>query len=368
MIKWPESTGRPDLVLMILTLVLVTFGTVMIYSSSSIMALDKFKDGQFFLKKQLIFFLIGLFVMLAMQKIPYEYWQKLAYPGLILSLILLVLVLIPHVGVKVGGARRWLRLGPFSLQAVEVAKVAIIVYLASYLAKKQHQSLDFVQGVIFPMAPIVPLVVLVLLQPDLGTSIIIVVLSLFMLFIGGIRLKYILSVFSLAIPVVAWLLISKSYRLNRLKAFLDPWQDPQNSGFQIVQSLLSFGSGGTFGVGVGDGMQKLFYLPEPHTDFILAVIAEESGFVGVVTVIILFAILIYRGFMIAFSSKDRFAALLASGLTVLLGIEAVVNIAGVMGLIPLKGLALPFLSYGGSSLIMSMLAVGILLNISSHEA
>ncbi|MCX7982477.1 MAG: putative lipid II flippase FtsW [Syntrophales bacterium] len=367
MIKWAETTSRPDFVLLVLTLILVSFGTVMIYSSSSIMALDRFKDGQFFLKKQLVFFLLGLLVMLVTQKLPYEYWQKLAYPALIFAFLLLVLVLIPHVGIKVGGARRWIRIGPFSFQVAELAKVAIIVYLASYLAKRQHQSLDFIHGVVIPLAPIIPLVVLVLMQPDLGTSIIIVALSLSMLFLGGIRMKYIFSVFLLALPVVAWLMISKSYRLNRLKVFLDPWQDPQNSGFQIIQSLLSFGSGGTFGVGVGDGMQKLFYLPEPHTDFILAVIAEESGFVGVITVIVLFAVFIYRGLMIAFKSKDRFASLLAAGLTMLVGIEAVINIAGVMGLIPLKGLALPFLSYGGSSLIMSMLAVGVLLSISSRE-
>lgn len=367
MIKWSETAGRPDFVLLVLTLTLVSFGTVMIYSSSSIMALDRFKDGQFFLKKQLLFFLCGILVMLLMQKVPYAYLEKLAYPGLIVSFLLLVLVLIPHVGVKVGGARRWLRLGPFSLQVAEIAKLAIIVYLSAYLAKRQHQTLDFVQGVIISLAPVVPLVVLVLLQPDLGTSIIMGALALFMLFIGGIRLKYILSVFALALPAVVWLMVSKSYRLNRLKVFLDPWQDPQNTGFQIVQSLLSFGSGGAFGVGVGDGMQKLFYLPEPHTDFILAVIAEESGFVGVITVIVLFAFFIYRGFMIAFKCKDRFASLLAAGLTVLIGTEAIINIAGVMGLIPLKGLALPFLSYGGSSLIMSMLAVGILLSISSRE-
>lgn len=256
----------------------------------------------------------------------------------------------------------------FTVQPVEIAKVAIIIYLASYLAKKQHQSLDFIHGIVIPMAPIIPLVVLILLQPDLGTSIIIIVLSLSMLFLGGIKLRYIFSVFLLALPAVIWLLVSKSYRLNRLRVFLDPWQDPRNSGFQIIQSLISFGSGGTFGVGVGDGMQKLFYLPEPHTDFILSVIAEESGFVGVITVIILFAILIYRGLMIAFKSRDRFASLLAAGLTILIGTEAIVNIAGVMGLIPLKGLALPFLSYGGSSLIMSMLAMGILLSISSREA
>jgi len=367
MIKWPESEGRPDIVLLTITLALVTLGTVMIYSSSSIMALERFKDGQFFLKKQLIFFVFGVLVIFFSHRVPSHYWEKLTYPLIVISFLLLVCVLIPHVGVKVSGARRWLRLGPFSFQVVELAKVAIIFHLASYLGKRQHQTLDFVQGILLPFAPIVPLVVLILLQPDLGTALIIMFLSFIMLFLGGVRLRYILAVTSLAIPVVAWLMISRSYRLNRLKAFLNPWQDPQNSGFQIIQSLLSFGSGGTFGVGVGDGMQKLFYLPEPHTDFILAVIAEESGFIGVLSVIVLFMVLVIKGFMVAVKNTDRFASLLASGLTILIAMEAVVNIAGVMGLIPLKGLALPFLSYGGSSLIMSMLAVGILLSISSGE-
>jgi cell division protein FtsW len=172
----------------------------------------------------------------------------------------------------------------------------------------------------------------------------------------------------LGIPVAIWLLLSKSYRLARLMTFLDPWRDPQRSGFQIIQSLLSFGSGGTFGVGMGDGMQKLFYLPEPHTDFILSVIAEEIGFIGVAAVLFLFVLFIYRGFQISLKANDRFSSLLAAGLTMIVALEAFINIAGVMGLIPLKGLALPFLSYGGSSLIVSMAIVGVLLNISTYES
>ncbi len=365
--KWPEAPAKPDIVLTVITLILVTFGTVMIYSSSSIMALERFKDGQFFLKKHFIFLLLGVGCMAGIHKVPYEYWKKLVYPGLAVVFTLLLLVLVPHIGVKVGGARRWLRLGPVSMQVAEFAKIAIIFWLAYYLTKKQHEEMDFLHGVVIPFLPLAPIIVLIVLQPDLGTSIALLALILGMLFLGGVRLRYIFSVFSLAIPVIIWLIVSKSYRLERLRVFIDPWRDPQNSGFQIVQSLLSFGSGGTFGVGVGDGMQKLFYLPEPHTDFILAVIAEESGFVGVFAVIILYVLLLYRGFMIAFKAPDRFGALLASGLTILIALEVVINISGVMGLIPLKGLALPFLSYGGSSLMVSMVAIGILLNISSYE-
>jgi len=287
---------------------------------------------------------------------------------LALSALLCLLVLVPSLGVKVGGARRWLRLGPLSLQVAELAKVAIIIYVAHYLTKNPQENGNFFHGVVKPFLVIAPIIVLILIQPDLGTSVVIIALVMAMLFLGGIRMRYLLSTIALAIPLVIGLIMAKGYRQDRLRVFIDPWRDPQNSGFQIIQSLLSFGSGGTFGVGVGDGMQKLFYLPEPHTDFILAVIAEESGFVGVFTVLVLFVLLLYRGFMIAFKAPDRFGALLASGLTILIGLEGIINIAGVMGLAPLKGLALPFLSYGGSSLVVSMMAVGILLNISASEA
>jgi len=220
---------------------------------------------------------------------------------------------------------------------------------------------------LIPLAVTGVMVALILLQPDFGTTVIIAVITFMMIYLAGGRLVHLAGVAALFFPVAAWLLVHKSYRLARLMAFLDPWKDPRRSGFQIIQSLISFGSGGATGVGIGDGMQKLFYLPEPHTDFILAVIAEESGFIGVALILFLYIVLIVRGFQISLKAPDLFGNLLAAGLTMMIALEAFINIAGVMGLIPLKGLALPFLSYGGTSLLMSLISVGILLNISSYE-
>jgi cell division protein FtsW len=357
---------RPDIIILVITLILVTVGTAMIYSSSSILAMERFKDAQFFLKKQIFFVFIGMGAMVLLTKLDYHRLKKCAYPGIILSVILLLLIFIPYVGIRAGGARRWLNLGFFSFQVTEMVKICIILFLAHFLTRKMNYLKSFSRGILVPLLVTFFIIGLIALEPDFGTAVIIAMILMLMLFLAGCRMKHLAGLMALLIPAAIWMVMFKSYRLDRLKVFLNPWNDPGNKGFQIIQSLLSFGSGGTFGVGIGDGMQKLFYLPEPHTDFILSVIAEESGFVGVVVVIMLFAVLIIRGFMVAFRAPDLFGTLLAAGLTMVLAMEAFINIAGVMGLIPLKGLTLPFLSYGGTSLIMSLVAVGILLNISSH--
>jgi cell division protein FtsW len=361
-----KEASTPDIILLMVTLILVTIGTVMIYSSSSIIALDKFKDGQYFLKKQIIFVFIGLVSMMVMSRIPYEHLKKVAYPGVMLSLVLLALLFIPHLGLKRGGATRWLNLGFFSFQVTEMVKIAMVVFLAHLLTRKSHQLKKFSRGVLIPLSVTAFIMLLILLQPDFGTVVIIASILLLMLSLAGSRITHLLFLVAAFLPLGAWLIFHKGYRMARLTAFLDPWKDPDNTGFQIIQSLLSFGSGGTFGVGIGDGMQKLFYLPEPHTDFILSIIAEESGFIGVSIVIIMFALFVFRGFKIARRAPDLFGTLLAAGLTMVIAMEAFINIAGVMGLIPLKGLALPFLSYGGTSFVMCMIAVGILLNISTQ--
>jgi len=356
----------PDIILLLVTLILVTVGTAMIYSSSSIIALEKFKDGQYFLKKQLFFVFVGLTFMIIMTKIPYTQLRKWAYPGMLLSFIFLSMLLIPHLGMKRGGATRWLNLGGFSFQVTEMVKIAIVIFLAHLLTRKAHQLKDFSKGVLVPLVITSIIILLILLEPDFGTAVIIATILLLMLCIAGSQIKHLLFLIAAFIPVGVLLIFYKGYRITRLTAFLDPWKDADNTGFQIIQSLLSFGSGGAFGVGIGDGMQKLFYLPEPHTDFILSIIAEESGFIGVAIVIVMFAIFAFRGFMIALKAPDLFGTLLASGLTMVIALEAFINIAGVMGLIPLKGLVLPFLSYGGTAFIMTMTAVGILLNISTQ--
>lgn len=362
-----KEDKAPDIILLLVILILVTVGTAMIYSSSSIIALERFKDGQYFLKKQILFVFIGLISMVLMTKIPYIQLKKVAYPGIILSLILLSLLFIPHIGIKRGGATRWLNLGIISFQVTEMVKIAIVVFLAHLLTRKVHQLKKFTRGVLIPSSIIAVIILLIMLEPDFGTAVIIASILILMLCLAGSQVKHLLILAASFIPVGVWLIWQKGYRMARLTAFLDPWKDAGNTGFQIIQSLLSFGSGGTFGVGIGDGMQKLFYLPEPHTDFILSIIAEESGFIGVSIVIVMFTLFSIRGFMIALKAPDLFGALLAAGLTMVIALESFINIAGVMGLIPLKGLALPFLSYGGTSFIMSMTAVGILLNISTQK-
>ena len=364
--KTAAEGERPDILVLMIALILVTIGTAMIYSSSSILAMERFKDAQFFLKKQIFFVVIGMGVMVLLTKLDYHYLKKLAYPGIILSIILLLLIFIPPLGIRAGGARRWLNLGFFSFQVTELVKISIVLFLAHFLTRKANYLKSFSRGILIPLLVTFLIIALIALQPDFGATIMIAMILMLMLFLAGCRIRHLAGLTALLIPAAVWMIMFRSYRIDRLKVFLNPWNDPGNKGFQIIQSLLSFGSGGAFGVGIGDGMQKLFYLPEPHTDFILSVIAEESGFVGVAVVIFLFVVLIIRGFMVAFRAPDLFGTLLAAGLTMVLAMGAFINIAGVMGLIPLKGLTLPFLSYGGTSLVMSLVAVGILLNISSH--
>ncbi len=362
-----KETNTPDMILLLVTLFLVLIGAMMIYSSSSILALEKFKDGQFFIKKHLIFVCIGLGVMIVMTKVPYDQLRKVAYPGVLVCVLLLVLLFVPFLGLKRGGATRWLNLGVFSFQVTELVKVAMVLFLAHMLTRKAHHLKKFTRGVLAPLSVTAVIMGLILLQPDFGTVVIIASILVLMLSLAGSRITHLMFLGLFFIPIGAWLILHKGYRMARLTAFLDPWKDPDNTGFQLVQSLLSFGLGGVTGQGIGDGMQKLFYLPEPHTDFILAVIAEESGFIGVTLVIVMFIFFLLRGFMIAFRAPDLFGTLLAAGLTMLIAMQAFINIAGVMGLIPLKGLALPFLSYGGTSFVMSMLVVGVLLNISTQR-
>jgi len=360
------ETERPDIMILVIALILVTIGTAMIYSSSSILAMERFKDAQFFLKKQVFFVLIGMGAMVLLTKLDYHRLKKWAYPGIVVSIILLLLIFVPHLGIRAGGARRWLNLVFFSFQVTELVKVCMVLFLAHFLARKANYLKIFSRSLLIPLLVTFFILVLIALEPDFGAAVMIAMILMLMLFLAGCRITHLAGLMALLIPVAVWMIMFKSYRIDRLKVFLNPWNDPGNKGFQIIQSLLSFGSGGAFGVGVGDGMQKLFYLPEPHTDFILSVIAEETGFVGVAVVVLLFATLVIRGFMVAFRAPDLFGTLLAAGLTMVLAMGAFINIAGVMGLIPLKGLTLPFLSYGGTSLVMSLVAVGILLNISSH--
>jgi cell division protein FtsW len=363
----PVSQNRQDFLLMIATLILVTIGTVMIYSSSAIIAMERFHDGQYFLKRQIVFVGLGLCLMYFLARLPYQKLKVVAYPAIAISFVLLLLLFVPFLGKRVGGATRWLNLGFIAFQVGEWVKVSVVLFLAFFLARKRQHIKEIVRGILTPLVVAACLMGLIILQPDFGTTAIIAVTVMIMLFLAGARVVHLLGLVAIFAPFVIWALC-QGYRWKRVIAFIDPWKDPHGTGFQIIQSMIAFGSGGPFGVGIGDGMQKLFYLPEPHTDFILSVIAEESGFLGVCVVIFLYAVFIIRGFMISFKAPDLFGMLLAAGLTILIALQVFINIAGVMGLIPLKGLTLPFLSYGGTSLMMSLATVGVLLNISSQEA
>jgi len=353
-----------DLVIMLMAIALTCFGVVMVYSASSVMAAKRFHDGFFFLKRQGLFALLGFGIMLLVMRVDYHTWKRVAVPGLLLCLVLLALVLIPGIGGKAGGSSRWIKLPGFNLQPSEMAKLALIMYMAYSLDKKQDKVKSLTAGFIPYMIVLMFLISLLVLQPDLGGALTLAFVAMVMLFAAGTRLVYIFSMVLLALPFLMYKL-SRGYHKGRMEAFLNPWSDPEGKGFQIIQSWLALGTGGVFGQGLGEGKQKLFYLPEAHTDFILSVVGEELGFLGVIVIIGMFFLLVQRAMRIAVAAPDTFGRFLALGIAVLFGIEATVNMGVVTGLLPTKGLALPFISYGGSSLLISLFAVGILLNISS---
>ncbi|MCG2675749.1 putative lipid II flippase FtsW [bacterium] len=350
--------------LFLITLALISIGIIMVYSASAILSLDKYNDPYFFLKRQMAWVFLGLVGMFFAARVNYRALPKLLKPLLLLTLFLLILVLFPQFGKEVAGARRWLRIGDFTLQPSEVAKLILILYMADTLSRKKEKIKDLVYGFLPPLIILGTIFILILRQPDLGTALIILAVILGMLFVSGVRLKHLFSLFLVALPGI-WLLINKvGYRKRRILAFLDPWSDPQGYGFQIIQSLIALGSGGILGRGLGEGTQKLFYLPAPHTDFIFAILGEELGFLGGVAVIILFGAFIYFGARIARRAPDLFGSLLALGITTWIGLQAMINIGVATGTLPTKGIPLPFISFGGSSLIFSLIGVGILLSIS----
>ena len=355
-----------DMVILLMAVALTCFGVVMVYSASSVMAVKKFHDGFYFLKRQGLYALLGFGVMTFAMLIDYEKWRKYAVPLLFGCMLLLVLVFVPGIGGAAKGASRWIRFPGFNFQPSELAKIALIFYMAYSLDKKQEKVRFFSTGFLPYMCVLAVLMAILLMQHDLGASLTLGVVALTMLFVAGARPRYILGMFVLAVPFVYYAVMTKSYRIERIKVFLNPWQDPGGSGFQIIQSWLAFGNGGVIGQGLGEGKQKLFYLPEAHTDFILSVVGEELGLIGVLVIGAMFFLLVQRGIRVALYAQDDFGRFLAFGIVVLLGIEAFVNIGVVTGLLPTKGLALPFISYGGSSLIVTLFAVGVLLNVSAR--
>ncbi len=356
----------PDMWLFGVVVALVSIGVVMVYSASAIVAEDRFRDPYFFLKKQLFWAVLGFGCLWATMTLNYRSFQRIVVPLLILSLVLLVLVLIPPFSQEINGTRRWLRWGPVSFQPAELAKFSLVLYLAQFVTRRREVVESFWLGLLPPLLVAGGMAGLVLLQPDLGSSVTLVALVFCMLFLAGGRLKQMSLVAVSALPLVVAAVYMAPYRIKRIMAFLDPWADPRGSGFQIIQSYLALGGGGLTGRGLGESKQKLFYLPEPYTDFIFAVLGEELGLLGALAVICLFGLLLWRGIRIGLGAPDSFGAFLALGLTVLIACQTLVNLGVVTGVLPTKGLPLPFISFGGSSLLMAMISAGVLLSISQH--
>ena len=354
-----------DMIVLMMAVILTCFGVVMVYSASSVMAAKKFHDGFFFLKRQSIYALIGFAGMAVAMHIDYHVWKKWAVPLFLTCFFLLLLVFVPGIGGTVKGASRWIRLPGFNFQPSELAKVALIMYLAYSLDKRQDKLKQFMSG-FFPYLLILGVFIAILLmQHDMGAALTMLTVAIVMLFAAGTKVQYILGMAVVALPGICFLVLTEAYRMRRITAFLDPWQDPTNAGFQIIQSWLALATGGLFGQGLGEGKQKLFYLPEAHTDFILSVLGEEMGFAGVVVIASMFLLLVQRSIRVAIAAEDNFGRFLAFGIAVLIGLEAFINMGVVTGMLPTKGMALPFLSYGGSSLIVSLFAIGVLLNVST---
>lgn len=360
---------------LLIVVLLILLGLTAVYSSTSIISpdlIEKYRRrgvvlSQFlFIKKQVFTVALGIMAMFAAYKVPRETLKKMSIPLLAFSLVCLLLVF-TKMGISAGGARRWLRVWPSTFQPSELAKLAMVVFLSSYMSMSYFRK-DSFKSFAIPIGIMGLFQVVFLKQPDFGAAMSLALLTMAMLFLSGIRVRYLLSLGVLGIPVIIKL-ISEPYRWKRVVAFLDPWKDAQGSGFQLVQSFIALGSGGLSGVGLGEGKQKLSFLPEVHTDFIFSMIGEELGFIGAVCVAFLFFLLFIKGVLIARRKvDDPFSFYLASGVSMMVAIQAIMNFAVVTGMVPTKGLPLPFISYGGSSMIINMMAVGLLLNISQSSA
>lgn len=351
---------RGDIFLLSVVLFLVFIGVVMVFSASAIVSHEKFDTSYLFLIKQIIWTVMGVFLMLVLARIDYNKLQKFSRPLMVFSFSLLVLVLL----IEPGEIKRWLKFGMVNFQPSEMAKICLILYIADVLDRKGSKLQDFKKGLLPILAVTGVFLILIYAEPDLGTAVILGLVVLAMLFMGGVRLSHLLSLVLASIPLLYFAVFHVGYRRERILTFINPWADAQRIGYQIVQALLALGSGGFFGKGLGASRAKLFFLPEPYTDFIFSIIGEELGFLGASLIIFLFVIIAWRGLHIATRAPNQFGNLLAAGITFLITFQAVLNISIVTACLPTKGITLPFLSYGGSSLVFSLAGVGILLNIS----
>ena len=348
--------------LLISIIILSLFGLIMIYSSSSIWASYKFNDAYKYLKSQVFFLILGYVIIYIVSRINISLYEKYSNHIFIICIMLLVLVLIPGIGTIRNGSRSWFGIGGLGIQPSEAAKLGLIIFTAKYLSKNKIKN---IKTSVLPILIVVLFIFgLIMLQPDFGTGVIVVVSIMALLFISGVNISFFIRLGILGILGIVGLIIMAPYRMARITSFLNPWSDPLGTGFQIIQSLYAIGPGGLLGMGLGNSIQKHFYLPEPQTDFIFAIISEELGIAGVIIIVSLFIMIIYCGFKIAINEEKNFSKYLAFGITFSMAFQTILNLMVVTGLIPVTGVTLPFLSYGGSSLLVSMAEIGILLNIS----
>lgn len=356
----------PDFILFFAVIALLGMGVIMVYSSSAVSAHVNFDDSYYFLKRQMMWTVLGVTAMLFTMHIDYHAWRKLAKPIMIVTIILLVLVLVPGLGRVVNGARRWLGFGAFYLQPSEIAKLSMVLFCAASLAVSQDKIMSFKKGLLPHLAMLGLIFGLILKEPDLGTALAISGTVFVLLFAAGAKVSHLSSLGLVGVLGIIGAIIAEPYRLRRLLAFSNPWADPLDTGYHIIQSLYALGSGGLFGVGLGRSREKFLYLPEPHTDFIFAILGEELGFIGTVSVLLLFFLFAWRGLKVAIAAPDIYGSLLAAGLTTMIVMQALMNIAVVTASMPVTGIPLPFISFGGSALIFTLCGVGMLLNISRY--
>jgi len=364
-----ETKGQHDRILLMTVMLLLAVGVVMVYSSSSAVALTTYNDSSYFMRRQIMWAIIGLLCMMAAMRVDHG---KLADKRVVLLLLAVTFVLlaaafVPGIGRTVNGARRWIRAGGLTFQPAELMKFTLVVYMSSYLSTKQEFIGSFKSGLAPAFVVCGVFLGMTLLQPDFGTVMVMAAVMFCMLLAGGASFAHLGGIVLASLPFVYFAVMHKAYRLKRITSFLNPWDDPQGAGHQIIQSFLAFGSGGVFGRGLGEGRQKFLFLPERHSDFIYAVIGEELGLIGAAVVLLLFGVILWRGVRIALHA-DGFSKMLALGLTVLICAQALINMAVVTGLMPTKGIALPLVSYGGSALVVTLASVGVLLNISKEAS
>ncbi len=354
--------------LLLLAVILISlFGLLMIYSSSNIWAEYKYNDPYKYLKSQAIFIIIGYILMIIISKFPYQNYKKLANIIFLTCTIMLILVLIPGIGTVRNGSRSWFGIGSLGLQPSEFAKLGLIIFTSKYLTNNTKELKNIKKGVLPILGVLLLIFGLIMLEPDFGTGVVIIMTIIVLLFISGVKMNFFIKIGILGLIGIIVLILIAPYRLERIISFINPWTDPLGSGFQIIQSLYAIGPGGLLGLGFGNSIQKHFYLPEPQTDFIFAIISEEFGFLGVLIISTLFITIIYSGLKISMRCQDNFGKFLAFGITFGLAFQTILNLMVVVGLLPVTGVTLPFLSYGGSSLLISLINIGILLNIDKNS-